>query len=482
MADGSQERQNDPSPRADAGSQAVTSDGNLLHRAQSGDARAVQDLRRFRSQRASAAGAAGAPSKPPEEELKIYGVSVEDFTDYCKHYTVRGWDGSQAAGLIEQWRIARAISKIPSAVRGRVRRQLLPSDGDGTLVMDEIGGTAVIGTREQNAERRADAQAKMEAETLANMEGGIVGAVAGGVAALRHPDDREAIHAASGVGAAVDNIAAAMEMNRGNGPHLEPPIEHEVSDTKMPETGETAPAQERGIDKSKSNDGHGVDVATSTSDSTKERQQQATPETGAHAPGEAKPLTDKTATLKAFEAMLASGEYKAKVAELQPLVAKLRSHPEWGPLLSTHSDLELMALIGYTGSDYKVINDALRGNSRELYVKLKPYIELSTDALAKLPDHSGTCLRGVRDLPPAVLAQYQTGAIVEEPGFTSTTFGTEPFKGRIQFTIETKHAKKIHFMSLYPEQKEALLPPHTQFKVLERVEVDGMIFIRMEEL
>jgi hypothetical protein len=173
------------------------------------------------------------PAKKAADELAPYGLSVDDFADYCKHHTSRGWDGSQVAGIVDQIRIAHVVAKIPDDLRKRVRHAIL-SGGDTTLGMDEIGGTAVIGTRQVNADRRADAAATMERETLSNMAGGIAGAVAGGVVQELHPEDRARVHAASGMGALVDNVAGAHALSHGNEPKLEPPVEHTATQHGSP--------------------------------------------------------------------------------------------------------------------------------------------------------------------------------------------------------------------------------------------------------
>jgi hypothetical protein len=182
-----------------------------------------------------------APTKTPEEELAAYGLTVDDFKDYCRHHTQRGWDGSQAAGLVDMILISRKVEKIPDDVRRRLKHALF-HQGDQTLVMEEIGGAAVIGTRQDNAERRADEAARMERETLANMTGGVFGAVAGGVQQWLTPDDRAKIHAASGVGAGIDNIILSLGM-KGEGPQFESPREFATYEHGAPTRAEREPVQ-----------------------------------------------------------------------------------------------------------------------------------------------------------------------------------------------------------------------------------------------
>jgi hypothetical protein len=363
--------------------------------------------------------------------------------------------------------------------------------------MEEIGGAAVIGTREENSERKADAQATMERETLGNMTSGIVGAIAGGVAELRHPDDREAIHAASGIGAPLDNMIGALGVGGGNEPRLERPTERAINQHGSPTEarhGDARPTEPRSASANSTpaggqhtapagsphaEAGGSGALGNESQPSTAERQ--ATPDAARR---DASAAAAYAKSLDAFKAMLASGEYAANTEQLTPLVSMLRAHPQWGPLVADIADLELMAVIGYTGADYRVLNQALRGNNRELVEKIKPYVDTTVSGLRKLPDHKGTCFRGVKEASTEVLEKYTKGKIVDEPAFTSSSYERGAhFGGKLQFVIESSHAKKVDFLSLYPEQKEALFVPGTKFKVIEHdVGSDGTHYVSLREV
>ena len=91
-------------------------------------------------------------------------------------------------------------------------------------------------------------------------------------------------------------------------------------------------------------------------------------------------------------------------------------------------------------------------------------------------------MRGT-NLPDAVGAQYQPGAIVREEAFTSTSV-REPFPDRYQFTYEnTSTGRFIEKYSAIPTEGEVLFRPGTRFRVLSRFEsADGTIHIRAAEV
>jgi hypothetical protein len=61
--------------------------------------------------------------------------------------------------------------------------------------------------------------------------------------------------------------------------------------------------------------------------------------------------------------------------------------------------------------------------------KLRPYVALTQDALARLPDYKGPCWRGT-DLAPQQRAKYKPGQTVTESSFFSTSTNKRAaFKG-----------------------------------------------------
>ncbi|ORM70496.1 PAAR domain-containing protein [Pantoea rwandensis] len=150
-------------------------------------------------------------------------------------------------------------------------------------------------------------------------------------------------------------------------------------------------------------------------------------------------------------------------------------------LLKNLSDDQIGALYGYTTNEgYSAINPALRGTT-ELTPNLEAFADHATEGLLKLPAYAGETSRGISELPSSVLNQNQIGNVVSDPAFMSTS-AKEPFSGNININIKGTSGKDINFLSQYPNEAEVLYPPGTKFKVVNRVDVDGQIFLNYEEL
>eukprot|EP01012_Entosiphon_sulcatum_P046851 TRINITY_DN6321_c0_g1_i1.p1 TRINITY_DN6321_c0_g1~~TRINITY_DN6321_c0_g1_i1.p1 ORF type:complete len:2269 (+),score=240.26 TRINITY_DN6321_c0_g1_i1:448-7254(+) len=140
------------------------------------------------------------------------------------------------------------------------------------------------------------------------------------------------------------------------------------------------------------------------------------------------------------------------------------------------------------GSLFTVISQALSSSTRS-NLELKPYtkyIKLLITALESLPDRyrfSGQAWRGVRwrfPTPdhPRVKDHFHVGRIFRWYTFASTSLSPEVLRSqcfcgsdgpRTVFRIEIKKGFLIHEFSAYPEERECLLLPLTQFEVVEAV-------------
>lgn len=150
-------------------------------------------------------------------------------------------------------------------------------------------------------------------------------------------------------------------------------------------------------------------------------------------------------------------------------------------LLKKLSDDQIGALYGYTTNEgYSAINPALRGVT-ELTPNLEAFANHATAGLLKLPAYAGETSRGIAELPASVLNQNQIGNVVSDPAFMSTS-ATEPFAGNININIKGTSGKDINFLSQYPNEAEVLYPPGTKFKVVNRIDADGQVFLNYEEL
>jgi hypothetical protein len=143
---------------------------------------------------------------------------------------------------------------------------------------------------------------------------------------------------------------------------------------------------------------------------------------------------------------------------------------------------DLESLRDYTGPHYVEINEALRGQ-RPMTPELQDQIDAATRALDRLPDHPGTVLRGENAPANAdYLDAYQPGQIVTNRSFTSADQDAA-FPGNVQYTIESVHGKGIQHLSQYAStENEVLFRPGTQFQVITRTEVDGVLYITMKEV
>lgn len=159
--------------------------------------------------------------------------------------------------------------------------------------------------------------------------------------------------------------------------------------------------------------------------------------------------------------------------------------PEDSPL----SEIERVALFGYTTGDYKQINKSARGNQDNLDPGMKAYIQNTISAMQKLPDAEapitetvkttngedlildkvGVLKRTVFEEPfPGWGAQtFQVGKSFSDSGFASATFQLE-MPGKINLTMTSpKNAKDVTLYSAWPKEKEILIIPGTQYTVKE---------------
>ena len=157
--------------------------------------------------------------------------------------------------------------------------------------------------------------------------------------------------------------------------------------------------------------------------------------------------------------------------------AKLKSDPVTGPLLANTSQEQVAAMIGYTSSDYQILNAALRSKDPVELARLKPYIDNANAGLASLPNYSGPVYRGIDStrMPPDVVAQYlKPGEVITERAYVSTSYvAGANFPGDLQLTVMSKTGKQIDFLSMYAGEKEVLFAPGTSFKVLSVTDIGG---------
>lgn len=151
------------------------------------------------------------------------------------------------------------------------------------------------------------------------------------------------------------------------------------------------------------------------------------------------------------------------------------------------SEPEAVTISAYTESEHpfghKAVNDALRGITNDLS-RVAPVVEILDEAIARMPKFPGTVGRHL-NLSPEVLARYEIGEIVTEPGYViSTNVVAPPFKERPHLLeIDQRSGTLIKEFSVTPGQHEVLLPRGLRFQVVIRVDFpDGRVGIVLLEV
>lgn len=134
-----------------------------------------------------------------------------------------------------------------------------------------------------------------------------------------------------------------------------------------------------------------------------------------------------------------------------------------------------------TDAGYSELNGALRGPG-----PVAPDVQVKIDAAVRamdaLPDHAGPVYRGETIGPGETwLDDYQPGNVVQRPAFTSADLN-RPFPGNVQYVIESQHGKSIGGVSVYyPGEVEVLFRPGSDFIVVSRTDVGGVINLVLRE-
>lgn len=152
-----------------------------------------------------------------------------------------------------------------------------------------------------------------------------------------------------------------------------------------------------------------------------------------------------------------------KYAECERAIEALKAaHPELRHIPTDN----LIAIRGYTTSDYVRLNMALRSQDPVELERLHNYIQSAVAGLEDLPLYRGTVYRGTF-LPPEMIVRYTPGAVIKEDAFTSTSLDRgATFGGNVRFEIDSMHGREVSLLSRYPGEKEVLFSPGTTFRVL----------------
>ncbi len=138
---------------------------------------------------------------------------------------------------------------------------------------------------------------------------------------------------------------------------------------------------------------------------------------------------------------------------------------------------------------YKVLNQTLRSENRENVKPWFKYLQLFLTALNKLPSHSKTVWRGVRNVD--LSHQYPKGKRSAWWGISSCTSNvevlqSEQFLGttgnRTLFSIECQQGKSISLHSRYKAEEEIILMPGFYFQVISQLTpAEGLRIIHLKQ-
>lgn len=124
---------------------------------------------------------------------------------------------------------------------------------------------------------------------------------------------------------------------------------------------------------------------------------------------------------------------------------------------------ELTAIEAYTGGLYKYINKSLRTQINEN--SLNNLVKIFNRGLDKLEPYKGLVTRGA-SLSEPYLSQHKLGNIVLYLGLTSTSKGeAAAFTSDYKFSIQSEYGRDISEISMYPDEREVLFKPTTNFHI-----------------
>ena len=144
---------------------------------------------------------------------------------------------------------------------------------------------------------------------------------------------------------------------------------------------------------------------------------------------------------------------------------------------------ELVAIRVYTGSKYREINAALRSRDWNTLPQYRCIILSASSGLNKMLPFTGTVNRAAT-LPDSVVSKYVVGEISVERHFWSSTFGDSDeseFRGNVRYEIKSMKGRRIDWLSEFPDEKEVLFTPGSEFRVTEKSKRNDKTIISVEQ-
>mmetsp|Transcript_44921 Transcript_44921/g.92891 ORF Transcript_44921/g.92891 Transcript_44921/m.92891 type:complete len:728 (+) Transcript_44921:46-2229(+) len=185
----------------------------------------------------------------------------------------------------------------------------------------------------------------------------------------------------------------------------------------------------------------------------------------------------------ACSGICAAGSIKSSMARGK----KHQEKQSGGPSKAMESHLYGAIMLYTSNAIYKQLNAALRSEDRNKIKKYKPYLRLLFEALNRLPQQTRTLWRGIGvDL----YDQYAVGSTITWWGVSSCTSDQQVAKNFMKgcgsactlLTVQTKTAADISEITFYGNEKESLLAPGTQLKVVNSVRKGKVSEISLKEV
>ncbi|RQM26885.1 hypothetical protein B5M09_005431 [Aphanomyces astaci] len=192
------------------------------------------------------------------------------------------------------------------------------------------------------------------------------------------------------------------------------------------------------------------------------------------------------------------GAVTALSGEYYSLIPTLSGRQRPPPLNSIELIHEKAALLGiyelygsivlYTGNwIYSQLNSTLRSENRTAIRKYFNYLRVFLEAMCRMPQKEQTLWRGVSvDLFEA----YEPGKVITWWGVSSCTSDENVARNFMRscggsctlLRVRCKTAMDISVLSMFPGEKECLLAPGTQLKVVKRTRKGNIAEIEVEEV
>ena len=178
---------------------------------------------------------------------------------------------------------------------------------------------------------------------------------------------------------------------------------------------------------------------------------------------------------------------KGSVSSSVNLGDKLHQKKAGAPHREMNKELYGAIMLYTSNAIYSQLNQVLREEKRTQVRKYFPYLRMLLEATARLPTNAVRLWRGVSvDLSK----QYEVGSTITWWGVSSCTSDEAVARGFAGscggnssfLTIDTKTACDISKITFYSNEKESLLLPGTQLKVVKSAKQGKVAHIHLEEV